>query len=358
MRNTAIARIDLSALRSNLEIVRQLCPQSLVMAMIKANGYGHELIHAASAFARADGLAVSRLQEALSLRQAGISKRILLLSTILDAADLEICAEKLIDVTVHNEISAGLVAAQAKRTPMRVWLKLDSGMHRAGLDPIAFLETDRLLANHSGITELIHMTHFSSAGNVTSPTFKLQLRRFLDCHQAASNSRISLANSAALLSDPATRGDWVRPGIMLYGDNPLGPNHHVQLRPAMTLRSCVIAIREIPAGEAVGYNARWLSNRISRIGTIGIGYGDGYPRHARNGTPVWINGMLAPIVGQVSMDSLAVDLTDCEAVNIGDDVILWGAELPAARVAEYADTISYDLFAALTSRVTREYIDY
>ena len=170
-----------------------------------------------------------------------------------------------------------------------------------------------------------------------------------------SSDLVSLANSAALIARPETHGDWVRPGIMLYGDNPLRTRHELPLWQAMTLRSRVVAIREIDTGESVGYNGRWTSARPSRIGTIGIGYGDGYPRHVCSGTPVLINGLRAPLVGRVSMDSLTIDVTGCGHVSAGDEVILWGPELPAAMIAECADTISYELFTSVTQRVMRHY---
>lgn len=166
---------------------------------------------------------------------------------------------------------------------------------------------------------------------------------------------VSLANSAALMARPETQADWVRPGILLYGDNPLGAQHPLPLQAAMTLRAQIIALREIGTGESVGYNERWTSARPSQIATVGIGYGDGYPRHAPNGTPVWISGQLAPLVGQVSMDSLTVDVTDCEHAAVGDEAILWGPELPAATIAECADTISYQLYTSLHQRVSREF---
>jgi alanine racemase len=354
MQNTASARIDLTALRDNLEVVRKLCPHSRIMAMVKANAYGHGLLPVARALDAADGLAVARLQEALLLRRAGIAQRILLLGTLLDEADLAICSEQQIDATAHDKSSVTSIIAQARRTPLRVWLKLDSGMHRLGLDARAFVEADRLLVNHPGILELVHMSHFSSAGCLTATTMEKQISCFSACHHACSNAKVSLANSAALIARPETHGDWVRPGIMLYGENPLS-THQLPLRAAMKLRASVVATRDIGIGESVGYNARWTSARPSRIATVGIGYGDGYPRHARNGTPVWINGDLASLVGQVSMDSLTLDITDCGHVSVGDEAILWGPELRASTVAEHANTISYELFTSLNSRVSREY---
>jgi alanine racemase len=357
MRNTAVARINLAAIRENLTVVRALCPRSRIMAMVKADGYGHGLLPVAQALSAADGLGVARLQEALLLREHGVAQRLLVLGTLLDAEDLATCSRLRIDVTAHDNRSVACIAKQSQETPLRVWLKLDSGMHRMGLDPELFLDADRLLSKHPGVLELVHMTHFSHAADGGSAVTDGQLARFRDCHDQASNADVSLANSAALISRRETRADWVRPGIMLYGDNPFGPAHSLRLRAAMTLSARVIALREIGLGESVGYGGTWTSSRRSRIGTIGIGYGDGYPRHASNGTPVWINGHLASLVGQVCMDSLMIDLTDCGRVSVGDEAILWGTELPCATIARHAATISYQLLTSIQDRVTREYTD-
>lgn len=355
MQNTASARIDLSALRDNVAVVRTLCTHSRIMAMVKADAYGHGLLPVARALDAADGLAVARLHEALEIREAGIRTRLLLLGTLVDESELETCSARAIDVTAHDKRSLAAIAAVARHAPLRVWLKLDSGMHRLGLDPVSFVEADRMLSAHPGVAELIHMSHFSNADDVDSAVTGEQWACFSDCHRKTPQSEISIANSAALIAKPETRGDWVRPGIMLYGDNPVS-DQSLPLRAVMTLRARIIALRDISAGESVGYNRRWTSTRPSRIATLGIGYGDGYPRHARNGTPVWIKGNLAPIVGQVSMDSLTVDISDCGPVVVGDEAILWGPELPAATIAECAGTITYELFTSISRRVDREYV--
>jgi len=216
--DTVLARINLSALRDNL-------------------------LRVAKSLAAADGLAVARLEEALLLRRSGIAQRILLLATLLGAADLSMCLEQHIDVTVHDESSVDLIASQARSTPLRTWFKLDSGMHRVGLNPDAFVNADRVLSSHPGILELIHMTHFSNAGEVN--TLERQLACFARCHGMSSEAKVSLANSAALITRPETHADWVRPGIMLYGDNPHGAAHPVSLRPVMTLSAHMIAVRQV-----------------------------------------------------------------------------------------------------------------
>jgi len=356
MPNTVRAQINLSALRHNFSIVRQLCPDSRIMAMIKANAYGHGLLPVARTLSEADGLAVARLQEALELRQAGIAQRVQLLGTLLDDEDLRICSAQNIDVTAHDMATVERIARLAADTPLRVWLKLDSGMHRLGLTAEEFPVAEQRLRNRAGVLELGHMTHFSSADDPASPATGQQLTQFVSAH-ATSVAPVSIANSAALISLPQGRADWVRPGIMLYGDNPLATTHSLPLRPVMSLRARVLALRHIGKGEPVGYSARWRSERGSLIATLGIGYGDGYPRHAPSGTPVWINGRRASLAGTVSMDTISIDVTDCPGVEVGTEAELWGEELAAAEVASHAGTISYELFTGLGSRVLREYVD-
>ncbi|HSB95202.1 MAG TPA: alanine racemase, partial [Spongiibacteraceae bacterium] len=346
-------------LRHNLTLVRSLCPTSKVMAMVKADAYGHGLLPVAAALRDADGLAVARLDEALQLRRAGITTRILLLGSLLDTDDLALCAQQNIDVTAHDMATVQRIAANARRETLRVWLKLDSGMHRLGLAPAEFAIADRLLRNTPGITELLHLTHLSSADDLTVDTTERQLSAFTTAHDAADIARAtaaSVANSAALIARANARSEWVRPGIMLYGENPLALTHALPLRPVMTLNTHVIALRRLPAGAAVGYNGTWTSARESVIATLGIGYGDGYPRHAKNGTPVWIDGRIVPLVGRVSMDSISIDVTDCNAVAVGDEAQLWGPQLSASTVATFAETISYELFTSIGSRVPRTYV--
>ncbi len=357
MLNTARALIDLEALRHNLAIVRSLCPESRVLVMVKADGYGHGLLRTAQALAQADGVGVARLDEALQLRRAGLRlQRILLMGSLLDQGSLEICAHEGIDIVVHDLATVDRICARHKATPLRVWLKLDSGMHRLGLTPDDFRLADTRLRAQPGVEEIVHMTHFAASENFTVGTTEQQYARFIAAH-GDSDSAISIANSAALIGRPQMRGDWVRPGIMIYGDNPLQASQPLSLRPAMTLLARVLAVRDCAVGESVGYNGIWTATRPSRIATLGIGYGDGYPRHARNGTPVWLRGRRAALVGRVSMDMIAIDVTGIDGISIGDEAELWGKNLPAAEVAACAETISYELFTSIGQRVPREYSD-
>jgi alanine racemase len=357
MRNTVRALIDLAALTHNLSVVRGLCGQSRIMAMLKADAYGHGAVPAARALAAAEGFAVARLEEALELRESGIAQRLLLLGTLLDPQELALCSRLQIDVTAHDAGSVAAIAEAARASPLRVWLKLDSGMHRLGLDPQAFVSADRQLSGLPGVIELVHMTHFSSTRDMDAPAMVRQLAVFGQSHALDSVRDVSVANSATLIARPALRAGWVRPGIMLYGVNPLGAAYPLALKPVMQLRARVLAVRAIPAGDTVGYDGCWTAARASRIATLGLGYADGYPRQAPNGTPVWINGAELPLVGRVSMDSITIDATDCAGVAVGDEATLWGPQLPAAVIAERAATSTYALFTGIGRRVTREYID-
>jgi alanine racemase len=353
MLNTVNAEVSLEAVRHNLAVVRVMCPACKVLAVVKADAYGHGLIPVAKSLGEADGLAVARLPEALLLRQAGITQRVVLFGTLLGAEDLAQCSQLNIDVVVHDQTSMERVIAEGHRSPLRVWLKLDSGMHRVGFDTKAFIRADSILSRHPGIIEIVHMTHLSDVEHDETTT--RQIRSFWDCHSSASGAEVSIANSGAIILRPEAHAGWVRPGIMLYGENPLSSVKFDGLKAAMELKAPVIAIREIERGDSVGYNRRWQSERPSRIGTVGIGYADGYPRHAVNGTPVSANGRLVPIVGQISMDSLTIDLTDSAETQVGHEITLWGESLAPSVIAKYAGTISYDLLSGISARVPREY---
>ena len=312
---------------------------------------------AAHALAAADAFAVARLQEAIELRQAGIVHRLLLLGTLLDQNDLALCSEQQIDVTAHDAGTLAAIVEAAPRHPLRVWLKLDSGMHRLGLDPAAFVAAERQLAALPGVTEVVHMTHFSSTHDMESPSTARQLTCFARCHAIA---------PAAQRQRRQFRGADREAGTALG----LGaPGHHALRRQsAGSVASAAAAPGDAPAssgaspcgtsapGESVGYDSCWTAERASRVATVGLGYADGYPRHAPNGTPVWIGGRAAPLAGRVSMDSITIDVTDCAGVTIGDEVTLWGPELPAAIIAERARTATYELFTGVGRRVTRDII--
>lgn len=331
-----------------------MCPHSRVLAMVKSNAYGHGMLPVAKALGDADAFGVAVVDEALALRAAGVMKPVAVLEGVFSAAELQAAAEHGFAVVVHQQEQVDLLAHTATRQPLDIWLKLETGMHRLGLTPDRADAAVALLRPRA--RTLGAMTHFASADEPGNPLAQQQLERLL---RFARGHRLpaSAANSAGIVTLPTSHLDLVRPGIMLYGATPGAGKaaFEFDLVPAMTLTARVIAINDVPAGDGVGYGQRWLATRNSRIGVIGIGYGDGYPRHAANGTPVRIRGQLVPLVGRVSMDMITVDLTTHPDVSIGDEAVLWGEELPADIVARHADTISYELFCRLTSRVRFDY---
>jgi alanine racemase len=354
MKNTATAHIKLNAIRHNLNVAKQLAPRSKILAMVKADAYGHGLLPVAEALTQADGLSVARLDEALTLRQHGIKQRLVVLGTVVSEEDLTLCSQQHLDLVVHNLETAEAVTRNKLATPINVWLKIDTGMHRLGVLPDNYIDIYTQLEQSDNVAEIIVMTHFSCADELIDAATAEQLSCFNEL-TAQQTVIKSAANSAALIRYQHAHFDWVRPGIMLYGADPLQEGSCLPLQAAMTLKSHVIAIRDLEEEETVGYGRTWQAEAPTRLATVGIGYGDGYPRHAKNGTPVVINNRIATLAGRVSMDLITVDITDCGEVNIGDEVILWNEQLKATEVARHADTIAYELFTSITQRVEKTY---
>lgn len=352
MSRPAQALIDLRAFGHNYQLAKRLAVSARAWAVIKANGYGHGAVALAQALPNADGFAVASLEEAVELRDAGITQRILLLGGYFELSELGEVARLDLDTVIHSLEQLQLLEAACVDVPLRLWLKLDTGMHRLGLDAAQLPQAVGRLQD--GGHQLHLMTHFACADDPDSPTTARQLRCF-KAMTAQWGWPASLANSAALIARPDTRADWVRPGIMLYGSSPFVKEHPIQteLQPVMTLSSRLVAIREIATGDAVGYGETWRAARPSRIGTVAIGYGDGYPRHTPSGTPVLINGCRVALAGRVSMDSICVDLTDLPDARVGDEAVLWGRGLDIGEIARAAGTISYELLTGVTARVPR-----
>ena len=351
------ARIDLDALRHNLRYTRELAGPALTVAMIKANGYGHGAVQTARALAgAADAFGVACLEEALDLRESGITEPILLMAGVFSPDELSSVDRLGLWMVVHHWEQLEWVQAARPRRPFDCWLKLDTGMHRLGLTPASFATAYAALSDCPQVGNLVLMTHLARADELDHPSTRRQLALFAGASQRLSAPR-SLANSAAILAWPRAIADWVRPGIMLYGATPLGERHPsaARLRPVMTLESALIAIRDLRPGETIGYGGRYLCKRPTRVGVVAAGYGDGYPRHARDGTPVAVNGRLTRLIGRVSMDMLTLDLTHLQEAHIGDPVELWGGQIKANTVAAASDTISYQLFTGVTGRVPRVY---
>lgn len=363
MTRAARAVIDLRALAHNLQQARAAAPQQQLLAVIKADGYGHGIVAVAQALSAADGFGVACLDEALDLREAGIDKPILLLEGFFHADELELIGEHGLHIVVHHETQLQAIEDAARRewlhAPLTTWLKVDTGMHRLGFDVDkvpsvwARLCACPLIAQPPRL-----MTHLASADDFGDETTRQQLQLFSTLLPDVAIER-SIANSAGILGWPATKGNVVRPGIMLYGASPFLGETGTQrgLRPVMTLTTELFAIRQCKRGEAVGYGGAWVCPEDMAIGVAAIGYGDGYPRHAMPGTPVLVNGERAPLVGRVSMDMITIDLRGHPQARIGDAVVLWGEGLPAEIVAEFASTISYELFCGVTARVRREYVN-
>jgi alanine racemase len=347
--------IDTAALRHNLARVRSLAPASRVMAVIKANAYGHGLETVATALDAADGFAVARLEEALALKAAGVSKRILMLEGALTAEQLAVAAREGIELMLHTFDQLAMLESYSGVEPVRAWIKLDTGMNRLGFRVENFAEAlDRLGRIRCVVPGPVLATHLASADELANPQTGSQLASFEAATHGLPGER-SIANSAGILAWPMAHGDWVRPGLMLYGISPFpeGSGRDVELRAAMTFQTGVIAVKTVKAGESVGYGGDWRAQRPTTMAVVAAGYGDGYPRGARSGTPVIVNGRRASLIGRVSMDMLTVDVTDLPPVEVGDPVELWGNALPVEEVARWAGTIPYVLTCAVSQRVPR-----
>lgn len=356
MSRPTTATIDTNAFVANYAYAKSLAPGTRAVAVVKANGYGHgavELSHALGE--KADALGVACSEEAVELREAGISLPILLLEGVFEPAEMALAAEHDLMLTVHTSQQADWLLAAKPAKPITVWLKLDTGMHRLGLTPTQFAEAYRRLNASAAVAELVLMTHLACADDPDSTATTQQLARF-EAATAGLDAPRSLANSAAVLAWPDTHADWIRPGIMLYGSSPLtGDAASDALRPVMALESRLIAVRELIAGESIGYGGRYNCTAPTRVGTVAIGYADGYPRHAPDGTPVAVNGQITRLIGRVSMDMITVDLNDQPDASIGDPVQLWGDLVSANEVARHCGTIAYELFTRVTRRVSKRY---
>jgi alanine racemase len=347
--------IDTAALRHNLARVREFAPRSRLMAVIKANAYGHGIETAAAALADADAFAVARLEEALALRAAGFAHRVLMLEGAIDAAQLDAAARARIDLVVHNFEQIAMLEARRPADSIRAWIKLDTGMNRLGFRAGEFAGAYQRLCAAPGVApEPTLVTHLASADEAGNPMTQAQLAAFEEATRGLPGAR-SVANSAAILAWPAAHADWVRPGLMLYGISPFadGSGSDHGLRPVMSFRSGVIAVKTVQPGETVGYGGDWRAGRETRMAIVAAGYGDGYPRSVPSGTQVAIEGRRAGVIGRVSMDMFAVDATDLPRVAVGDSVELWGESLAVEEVARRAGTIPYVLTCAVSQRVPR-----
>lgn len=362
MTAAAVAVIRPAALRSNLARVRELAPGCPVLAVIKANAYGHGLVQVARILEDAEAFAVARLEEAVQLREAGISKRLVVLGGCLTAQEVGVASDLALDVVVHSGQHVELLESTAVRSPVAAWLKVDTGMGRLGIDPAAFPDLVRRLRAAAAVRSLTLMTHLGCADDHSDPETTEQLQAFSGL-LGAWEGDVSIANSAAILQWPDTLrsgavlryagSNWVRPGIMLFGASPLRGRRasELGLRPAMSFETRLISVKPVRQGQRVGYGGHWVAPRNSVLGVAAAGYADGYPWHVGTGTPVGVRDCLAPVVGRVSMDMLTIDLTDVPGASTGDRVVLWGDGPTVEEVAGAARTIPWTLMTGINRRV-------
>lgn len=320
------------------------------MSVVKANGYGHGLLNVAQGLRDTDAFAVLNPTEAIALRDAGYQQPVLLLEGVFAAEQLVEVDRYRLDIVVHHAAQIAWLQQATLSAPIRVFLKLDSGMHRLGFQPADYQQALAQLARCANVSDIVLMTHFANSDIADGVTQAMQIAAQVMTDQAYQRS---LANSAAVVQQPHTHADWVRPGIMLYGATPIAekPAVALGLKPVMTLQSALISVQEIQAGESVGYGSLFTADKLTRVGIVACGYADGYPRHAPTGTPIAVNGKLTRTLGRVSMDMLAVDVTDIADAQIGSPVELWGEQVPVDAVAQAAGTIGYELLCAVAVRV-------
>ena len=350
MARPIVAVVDLAAIAANVARVRELAPGAEVLAVVKANAYGHGLLRVLPALAGADGLALVELDAALALRDAGYAKPILLLEGFFEARELAPIADAALGIVVHDPAQIRMLETASLARPLDVHVKVNTGMNRLGIMPADVASVCERLARLPSVAELRLMMHFARSDEddgIAEPRTRFERA----C--AGLPYRRSLANSAGVVRFPEVGGDSVRPGIMLYGATPFAHRSAASLRlaPAMTLRSKLIGTQTLAPGDVVGYGATFVAAHPTRIGVVACGYGDGYPRHAPNGTPVLVCGRRVPTAGRVSMDMLTVDLTRVPEASTGSEVVLWGDDLPVDDVATAAGTVGYQLLCAVTRRV-------
>lgn len=353
-----VATVDLAAIRHNYALAKRCAPGRRAFAVVKADAYGHGAAAVTAALrGEADGFAVCSVEEARVVREQAPETRVLLLEGCFDAEDCLAAMELGLDVSVQGAEQAKRLLGCVPARSLNVWLKLDSGMHRLGFDTAELKHWAERLRAAPQVAEINLMSHFACADEHMHPMTERQLESYQGLQDTDFDQR-SFANSAAVLTLAPAHMDWLRPGIMLYGASPFAERSAAELglHPAMTLTAEVIAMHDVPAGESVGYGATWVAQRPSRIGTVSCGYADGYPRHAPSGTPVVVRGQRVPLAGRVSMDMLAIDLTDVPGAVIGDSVELWGTRMPIDELAHACGTIGYELLTKVTQRVPRRYV--
>jgi len=366
---SAKANISIEALQHNLSVVKHYAPKKKVMCALKANAYGHGLLAVAKALQAADGFALAHLSEALALRAAGFEQEIIVLQGPQSLDDVAEFEKFNLHAAIHHKHQLELIKASA----LKIWLKVNTGMNRLGfaLDEVESVKND--IKRFDNVELIALLTHFANADLIQTEKLAVEDQLAIFKSISSENMSVSTSNSGGLIQTAelkvfeSEQEEWVRPGIMLYGVNPFEESSKtsLDLKPVMSLSAPIIAINQCKKGDSVGYGASWQAQTDSLIAVIAMGYGDGYPRHAKNNTPVIINGHICPLVGRVSMDLITVDITAIahELVKIGDDALLWGEGtfgkerkyLPVETIAEYSNTIAYELLCAVSDKVHYNY---
>jgi alanine racemase len=352
------ALLSAEALRHNLARVRHFAPGTRVMAVVKADAYGHGLAWAARTLNEAEAFGVASVEEGVALRAAGVRQPICLLEGFFDAEELPAIVQAQLSPVVHHKSQLWDLENTPGLNGLDLWLKVDTGMHRLGFVPEAAVDAAQRLRKLPGVGTLRLLSHLANADNRFDAATPMQIDRFLKLAAELGDAVVgerSLANSAGIVAWPASHFDWVRPGIMLYGGAPLigQPARELGLKPVMTLETELIAVNQRRKGELIGYGGDGICPEDMPVGVAAAGYGDGYPRHAPAATPVLVNGQRVGLIGRVSMDMITLDLRGVRDPRVGDRVVLWGEELPVDEVAAAAGTISYELLCRVTARVPR-----
>ncbi|HSW71774.1 MAG TPA: alanine racemase [Gammaproteobacteria bacterium] len=356
----AYITIDIPALRHNFQRVKTLTAGRFVLAMLKANAYGHSIEHIAKALPEADAFGVASLAEGLQIRSAFVKQPVVLMQGVLDQDELDQAILHNFDLVIHQAFQIEMLQRRPEINSLSVWLKINTGMNRLGFEPEEAVHRYQALQNCSIVKKPIGlMTHLAQADNLNSPATVKQLQLFQTLTKNLAGP-CSIANSAGILGWQEAHADWVRPGVILYGVSPFagtsGMNY--DLWPVMTLSTHLIAIQQLRKGEQVGYGGTWTAPTDMLIGVAGLGYADGYPQFAKTGTPVLVQGTRCPLVGRVSMDMITIDLRDHPHPKIGGTVTLWGTKLPIETVSQHCDTSPYELLCRVTTRARLKTISF
>ena len=354
------ATINLKALQHNLKVVKEKAPYSKILAMVKSNAYGHGACRVVQSMeSQVDAFGVVFLKEAVELYDAGIKKPIVVLTGFFDAEELKIVDDLGLECVVHNFEQIDVLDKTKLTQPLKVWFKIDTGMHRLGFQLDQVDEAYQRLMKIDSVQKPLKLTtHFSDADDVKSGKTAIQIANF---EKAIANleGELCMANSAAIFNWPTSHVHWIRPGLALYGATSFHDKTGLEmdLKPVMTLRSRIISIHELDKGETIGYGSVFSCPEKMRVGTVAIGYGDGYPRNTKTGAPILVDGKRAQLIGRVAMDMLGVDLRNLPHAKIGSEVVLWGEGLPVEEVSAFSGEVPYEMFCRLTQRVYYQYVE-